>query len=161
MVSLGSYGEIFRRNVQCSGIIPQISAIMGPCAGGAVYSPAITDFIIMVEKTSHMFITGPQVIKAVTHEEVEPEALGGAIRHNSTSGVAHCRPRMIGRPWIRSGNCFPSCPRIATKRPRNCPPEDDPNRIDMELRNIIPENPRTPYDIKKIILSVVDDRTIL
>ena len=87
--SLGAYGEIFKRNVRSSGVIPQISAIMGPCAGGAVYSPAITDFIIMVEKTSHMFITGPQVIKNTTHEEVEPETLGGAIRHNTTSGVAH------------------------------------------------------------------------
>jgi propionyl-CoA carboxylase beta chain len=157
VVSLGSYGDIFRRNVQCSGIIPQISAIMGPCAGGAVYSPAITDFIIMVEKTSHMFITGPQVIKAITHEDVEPEALGGAIRHNTTSGVAHLAAKTDQQAldMIRELHSF--LPSNCNEKPPLKETQDDPDRLDMNLRTIIPDNPRVPYDMKKIILSVVDD----
>jgi propionyl-CoA carboxylase beta chain len=158
VVSLGSYGEIFRRNVISSGIIPQISVIMGPCAGGAVYSPAITDFVIMVEKTSHMFITGPQVIKAVTHEEVEPEALGGAIRHNSTSGVAHLAAKDDRQALEMVRELLSFLPQNCYEKPPIKETQDDPNRIDMGLRTIIPENPRTPYDMKKIILSVVDDR---
>ncbi|MBI5586297.1 MAG: acyl-CoA carboxylase subunit beta [Deltaproteobacteria bacterium] len=158
VLSLGSYGEIFRRNVQCSGIIPQISVIMGPCAGGAVYSPAITDFIIMVEKTSHMFITGPQVIKAVTHEEVEPDALGGAIRHNSTSGVAHLAARDDRAALDKVRELLAFLPQNCNEKPPLAETSDDPERIDMGLRQVIPDNPRTPYDIKKIILSVVDDR---
>lgn len=157
VVSLGSYGDIFRRNVQCSGIIPQISAIMGPCAGGAVYSPAITDFIIMVEKTSHMFITGPQVIKATTHEEVEPEALGGATRHNTTSGVAHFSAKDDKKALDMIRELLSFLPQNCNEKPPQREPQDDPNRIDLNLRTVIPDNPRTPYDMKKIILSVVDD----
>jgi propionyl-CoA carboxylase beta chain len=156
--SLGAYGEIFKRNVKSSGIIPQISAIMGPCAGGAVYSPAITDFIIMVEKTSHMFITGPQVIKNTTHENVDPETLGGAVRHNTTSGVAHfsAKDDQAALDLIRELLSF--LPQNCNESPPLGPIGDDPERIDMELRTVIPDNPRKPYDMKKIILSVVDDR---
>ena len=124
VVSLGSYGEIFKRNVLSSGVVPQISVIMGPCAGGAVYSPALTDFIIMVKKTSNMFITGPDVIKAVTSEEVTPEELGGAMSHNTKSGVAHFAE------------------------------ESDRAALDRVKR--LPTNPRMPYDIKDIILNVLD-----
>jgi acetyl-CoA carboxylase carboxyltransferase component len=157
VVSLGSYGDIFRRNVQCSGIIPQISAIMGPCAGGAVYSPAITDFIIMVEKTSHMFITGPQVIKATTHEEVEPEALGGAARHNTTSGVAHFSAKDDKKALDLIRELLSFLPQNCNEKPPQIVPKDDPDRTDIDLRAVIPDNPRTPYDMKKIILSAVDD----
>jgi propionyl-CoA carboxylase beta chain len=155
--SLGAYGEIFRRNVLSSGIIPQISVIMGPCAGGAVYSPAITDFIIMVEKTSHMFITGPQVIKATTHESVDPETLGGAARHNTTSGVAHFAAKDDRAALDLIKELLSFLPQNCNESPPVLPTRDDPERIDLELRTIIPDNPRKPYDMKKIILSVVDD----
>ncbi len=157
VASLGSYGEIFRRNVLVSGIIPQISCIMGPCAGGAVYSPALTDFIIMVEKTSHMFITGPQVIKAVTHEEINAEELGGAKRHNTTSGVAH-----FAVP--NDKEALDTIKELLSFLPQNCyenPPKkscDDPlDRKEMKLRDIVPDNPKKPYDMKDIIKAVVDD----
>jgi len=161
VASLAGYGDIFFRNVMASGVIPQISAIMGPCAGGAVYSPALTDFIIMVKETSHMFITGPQVIKAVIGQEVSFEDLGGALVHSQTSGVAH----------FMAGNeeeCIETIKRLLSYLPSNNmedPPivdaEDDPNRIDEHLTEIIPADPDKPYDIRDIIASVVDNGDFL
>ncbi|MBM4386179.1 MAG: acyl-CoA carboxylase subunit beta [Deltaproteobacteria bacterium] len=156
VVSLGGYADIFLRNTLASGVVPQISAIMGPCAGGAVYSPAITDFIIMVEGTSYMFITGPDVIKAVTHEEVTKEKLGGAETHAAVSGVAH-----FSAPDERT--CIALIRELASFLPSNNtedPPlkeSDDPeDRKDGKLAGLIPENPTKPYDMKEIIRSVVD-----
>ncbi|MEN3335573.1 MAG: propionyl-CoA carboxylase beta chain [Blastocatellia bacterium] len=157
VVSLGGYADIFLRNTLASGVVPQISAIMGPCAGGAVYSPAITDFNIMVKKTSYMFITGPDVIKTVTHEEVTKEELGGAMTHNSVSGVAHFAAendedclRLIREllSFIPSNNLeYP--PRLASADPAD--------RQDERLNQIVPESPAQPYDIRDIIHAVVDD----
>ena len=161
VVSLGGYGDVFMRNVRCSGVIPQISLIMGPCAGGAVYSPAITDFIFMVKETSHMFITGPDVIRAVTGEEVGFEELGGAISHNTRSGVAHfasedeegcmedCRYLLSFLP----SNNLQSAPRVQ--------PTDDPLRMDMELDEIVPDSPNKPYDMRAVVRLVVDDGDFL
>jgi propionyl-CoA carboxylase beta chain len=155
--SLGGYADIFLRNTLASGVIPQISAILGPCAGGAVYSPAITDFNIMVKKTSYMFITGPDVIKTVTHQEVTKEQLGGAITHNSVSGVAHFAAeddedclRLIREllSFIPSNN-LEDAPRVATTDPSE--------RTDERLDSIVPEAPTLPYDIRDIIHLVVDD----
>jgi propionyl-CoA carboxylase beta chain len=157
VVSLGGYADIFLRNTLASGVVPQISAIMGPCAGGAVYSPAITDFNIMVKKTSYMFITGPDVIKTVTHEEVTKEELGGAMTHNSVSGVAHFAAendedclRLIREllSFIPSNN-LEDPPRLATADPAD--------RQEERLNKIVPESPTQPYDIRDIIHAVVDD----
>src|ERR1700686_2089009 len=157
IVSLGAYADIFLRNTLASGGIPQISAIIGPCAGGAVYSPAITDFIFMVEQTSYMFVTGPNVLKTVTHEDVTFEELGGAMVHNSKSGVAHfsCpgEPdciRMIRQlmSYIPSNN-LEDAPRVT--------PKDTPTRAEEALNSIIPDNPNKPYDIKTVIKYIVDD----
>ena len=156
VVSLGSYGEIFKRNVLASGVVPQISAIMGPCAGGAVYSPAITDFIFMVDQTSYMHITGPQVIKTVTGEEVTSETLGGAKLHNTKSGVAQ---------FMASDDkdCMKQVRRLLSYLPQNWeqkPPDvisaDSPERQDPELDMLIPDNPKTPYNMKKLIRMVMD-----
>jgi propionyl-CoA carboxylase beta chain len=156
VVSLAGYADIFLRNTLASGVVPQISAIMGPCAGGAVYSPAITDFNVMVEGTSYMFITGPDVIKTVTHEEVTKEKLGGAMTHNQVSGVAHFAARddkaclglirellgylpsnnMADPPWLES--------------------DDDPLREDPGLDRLVPENPNQPYDMKDLIRRILD-----
>lgn len=155
--SLAGYGNIFMRNVLSSGVVPQISAIMGPCAGGAVYSPALTDFIFMVEKTSYMFITGPQVIKATTHEDVSFETLGGAQTHNVTSGVAHFSGKDDEEVLAMIRALLSFLPQNHTEQPPRVEPSDDPNRIDMTLRDVIPENPRHPYDVHAIIDSVVDD----
>jgi propionyl-CoA carboxylase beta chain len=157
VVSLGGYGDVFLRNVLSSGVIPQISAIMGPCAGGAVYSPAMTDFIVMVKNTSNMMITGPDVIRTVTHEEVTPEELGGALTHASKSNVAdfaanneeHCIQ------IIRSLLSF--IPQNNLEDPPYVPSEDPPDRMDPSLRTLVPENPNKPYDIKELIRLVVDD----
>ncbi len=155
--ALSGLGKIFYRNTISSGVIPQISAIMGPCAGGAVYSPAITDFVFMVDKTSQMFITGPQVIKTVTGEEVSSEELGGAMTHNTTSGVAH---------FIADNDeeCIAQIKRLLSFLPSNnmevapiYETEDDVNRIVPELNEIIPDIPNKPYDVLDIIRSVVDD----
>ncbi|MFQ6107375.1 MAG: carboxyl transferase domain-containing protein [Thermoplasmata archaeon] len=157
VISLGGYAEIFFRNVLASGVIPQISAIMGPCAGGAVYSPAMTDFIIMVKGTSHMFITGPEVIKEVTGEEVTFEELGGAMTHNTKSGVAHFAAEneehcfhMIRKllSFVPSNN-LEDPPRLKTK--------DDPNRMDKELADIVPDEPDKPYDMRDVITRIVDN----
>jgi len=155
--SLAGYGNIFIRNVLGSGVIPQISAIMGPCAGGAVYSPALTDFIFMVEQTSYMFITGPQVIKAVTHEDVTLEKLGGALTHNATSGVAHFSGRDDQEVLSMIRELLSFLPQNYREKPPCVEPTDDPNRTDMGLRDVVPETPRHPYDMRRIIDAVVDD----
>jgi acetyl-CoA carboxylase carboxyltransferase component len=155
--SLAGYGYIFDRNVRSSGVIPQISAIMGPCAGGAVYSPAMTDFVFMVSETSHMFITGPEVIRAVTGEEVSQEELGGAMSHASKSGVAHfvagtdedCLEQIRYLLSFIPSNNFESPPYF--------PPTDDPERSCDELLDILPDSPNKPYDMHQIIASVFDD----
>ncbi len=156
VISLGGYADIFLRNVLMSGVIPQISAIMGPCAGGAVYSPAITDFIFMVKNKSHMFVTGPNVVKTVTHEEVSFEDLGGAKTHSTKSGVTHfaCDDEM---------QCLQHIRKLVSYIPQNWREKtplrvsaDDPERIEMELNHVIPEDNTRPYDMKKIINLVVD-----
>src|ERR1044072_4704956 len=157
VVSLGAYGDVFVRNVKCSGVIPQISLIMGPCAGGAVYSPAITDFIFMVKETSHMFITGPDVIKTVTGEEVEFEELGGAMSHNTKSGVAHfvsddedaCLEDARYLLSFIPQNNLETAPRVQ--------PSDDPARMDEALDAIVPDAANKPYDIRDVVRYVVDD----
>ncbi len=157
VVSLHSYGGIFHRNVLSSGVIPQISVIMGPCAGGAVYSPAMTDFIFMVNNTSHMFITGPDVVKAVTGEEVTLEELGGAMTHATKSGVA-----TFVAPDEKS--CLDDVRYLLSFLPSNnleeppyVEPEDDPDRLTPELIQVIPSSSNQPYDMKKVIYAVVDD----
>jgi len=156
VISLGSYGEIFKRNVWSSGVVPQISVIMGPCAGGAVYSPALTDFIIMVKKTSNMFITGPDVIKSVTSEVVTPEELGGAMSHNTKSGVAHFAEDSDKAALDRVKQLLGYLPRNCWEMPRTIVCTDDPGRTDKSLNEVVPTNPRVPYDIKDIILNVLD-----
>ncbi len=157
VVSLGGYADIFLRNTLASGVIPQISAILGPCAGGAVYSPAITDFIFMVRGTSYMFVTGPNVVKTVTHEDVTMEQLGGADTHASTSGVAHfaCNSELACLQQIRElfrfvpSNNVDNPPRGSTRDPRD--------RRDEALLDIIPDNANKPYDMHDVIRRVVDD----
>jgi propionyl-CoA carboxylase beta chain len=160
VVSLGGYADIFYRNVRASGVIPQLSAIMGPCAGGAVYSPAITDFIMMVENTSFMFVTGPNVVKTVTHEEVTSEELGGASTHSAKSGVTHfsCANEI---------ECINNIKALLSYMPQNC--EDDAPSVAYELGNekrpelnsIIPLNPNQPYDIREVISGVIDKESFL
>ncbi|MCB0393240.1 MAG: methylmalonyl-CoA carboxyltransferase [Bdellovibrionales bacterium] len=155
--ALGGYADIFLRNTMASGVIPQISAIMGPCAGGAVYSPSITDFIFMVKDTSYMFVTGPDVIKTVTHEEVSKEQLGGALTHAAKSGVAHfaCEDDKHCLLMIRELLNF--LPANNVDDPPKMEPQDDPMREVPELNDIVPPNPKKPYDIKGIIKHVVDE----
>lgn len=155
--SLAGYAEIFLRNVLSSGVIPQISAIMGPCAGGAVYSPAMTDFIIMVKDTSYMFITGPDVIKAVTHEEVSREELGGAMVHNSTSGVAHFAVANDKECILLIRELMSFLPSNNMEDPPRIPCDDPVDRGEKSLRAIVPENPNKPYDIKELVRGIVDD----
>jgi len=160
VVSLGGYADIFYRNVQASGVVPQISAILGPCAGGAVYSPAITDFIMMVEHTSYMFVTGPNVVKTVTHENVTSEELGGANTHASKSGVTHfaCANEI---------ECIDNIKQLLSYMPQNC--EDDApvyayemaDETRTQLNNIIPANPNQPYDIKEVIEELADTGSFL
>lgn len=155
VVSLGGYADIFYRNTQASGVIPQISAVMGPCAGGAVYSPALTDFIMMVENSSYMFVTGPNVVKTVTHEEVTSEDLGGASVHSSKSGVSHFSyPHEVA--------CIEGIRKLLSFVPQNC--EEEPPALPYEtgdeirpsLDTIIPESPNQPYDIREVIHSITD-----
>jgi len=157
VASLAGYGDIFFRNVTSSGVVPQISAIMGPCAGGAVYSPALTDFIIMVDKTSHMFITGPDVVKTVLGQEVTFEELGGAMIHGATSGVIH----FIAKD---EEHCLQIIKKLLSYLPSNYledPPAaetgDDPNRTDETLAKVLPDDPDKPYEVKEIIYRVVDN----
>lgn len=161
VVSLGGYADIFYRNTKASGVIPQLSAIMGPCAGGAVYSPALTDFILMVENTSYMFVTGPNVVKTVTHEEVSAEDLGGASAHSAKSGVTHfsCANEI---------DCLTHLKSLLSYIPQNC--EEEPPRLAYDapaseirsgLNDIIPENPNQPYDIREVIDGTIDTDTFL
>jgi acetyl-CoA/propionyl-CoA carboxylase carboxyl transferase subunit len=155
--SLAGYAEIFRRNTEASGVIPQISAIMGPCAGGAVYSPAITDFTFMVEDTSHMFITGPDVIETVTGEEVTFEELGGAKTHESTSGVAHFAEQSEEEALDDIRRLLSYVPQNNVEDPPRVEPWDDPDRRDDELTSIVPDQPKKPYDMTRVIDGVVDE----
>ncbi len=157
VVSLGAYGDVFVRNVMCSGVIPQISLVMGPCAGGAVYSPAITDFILMVKNTSHMFITGPDVIKTVTGEEVGFEELGGAMTHNSKSGVAHLAAEDEDALLEDTRYLLSFLPQNNLETPPRVETGDDPERADSELDSLVPENPNKPYDMREVVKRVVDD----
>ena len=161
VLSLGGYADIFLRNTLASGVIPQISAIMGPCAGGAVYSPAITDFNVMVRESSYMFVTGPDVIRTVTHEEVSKEALGGAMTHNERSGVAHfaveddreCLALIRALLGYLPSNNLDGAPRVE--------PSDPPEREDEQLDALIPEAPNQPYDMLDLVHAVVDDGEFL
>jgi propionyl-CoA carboxylase beta chain len=157
VVSLGAYGDVFVRNVMCSGVIPQISLIMGPCAGGAVYSPAITDFIFMVKETSHMFITGPDVIKTVTGEEPTFEELGGAMTHNTKSGVAHFASDDEDACLEDTRYLFSFLPQNNLESPPRVLPSDDPGRMDEELDHVVPDNPNKPYDMRDVARLIVDD----
>ena len=157
VISLGGYAEIFLRNVLASGVVPQISAIMGPCAGGAVYSPAITDFIVMVKDTSYMFITGPEVVKSVTHEEVTFDGLGGAWVHNTKSGVAHFAADTEEDAIFTIQKLLSYIPQNNLEEPPFVPTKDDPNRMDPELNDIVPDNPNKPYDMKEVINRIVDE----
>jgi propionyl-CoA carboxylase beta chain len=161
VMSLGGYGEIFKRNVFASGVVPQISVIMGPCAGGAVYSPALTDFTIMVKKTSNMFITGPQVIKAVTSEEVSAEELGGAMTHNTKSGVAHFAEDTDKDALDRTRELLGFLPQNYRERPPEQDGGDDPGRTDPSLNSLVPENPRLPYEMKDLVKTVLDNGVFL
>jgi propionyl-CoA carboxylase beta chain len=157
VVSLGGYADIFLRNTLASGVVPQISAIMGPCAGGAVYSPAITDFILMVKKTSYMFVTGPDVIKTVTHEEVTKEKLGGADTHNQISGVAHFAADSDEDCLATIRELLSYMPSNNMEDPPRAQTRDDINRVDVNLDSFIPENPNQPYDIRELIQTVADE----
>ncbi|UKN00726.1 acyl-CoA carboxylase subunit beta [Paracrocinitomix mangrovi] len=156
VVSLGGYADIFYRNTIASGVIPQISAIMGPCAGGAVYSPALTDFTYMVQDSSFMFVTGPNVVKTVTHEEVTSEELGGASTHSQKSGVAHFAVE-------NDLKCINDIKRLLSYLPQNCEEEspkyhfEEKTQIRKELNDIVPDNPNQPYDMKEVINNIVDE----
>lgn len=156
VVSLGGYSDIFYRNVQASGVIPQLSAMMGPCAGGAVYSPALTDFIMMVEDTSYMFVTGPNVVKTVTHEEVTAEELGGASAHATKSGVTHLTyPNEI--------DLIEGLKKLLSYVPQNCDeeapslPYSGGDETRMVLQDIVPDNANQPYDMKEVISGTIDE----
>ncbi|WP_301102207.1 acyl-CoA carboxylase subunit beta [Propionivibrio sp.] len=157
VASLGGYADVFQRNALASGVIPQISLIMGPCAGGAVYSPAMTDFIFMVKDSSYMFVTGPEVVKTVTHEDVTAEELGGALSHTSKSGVADLafendvEALMILRRFVGF------LPANNREKPPRIPAQDPADRLDHSLDTLVPDNPNKPYDIKELILKTVDD----
>jgi propionyl-CoA carboxylase beta chain len=161
VVSLAGYAEIFWRNVQCSGVIPQISLVMGPCAGGAVYSPAMTDFVLMVEGTSYMFITGPDVVKTVTGEEVTFEELGGALTHATKSGVAHLTAPSEEAALEDARYLLSFLPQSNEHPTPYDPPTDPPGREAPELDELIPDEPTKPYDMKKVIAAVVDDGDFL
>jgi propionyl-CoA carboxylase beta chain len=160
VVSLGGYADIFLRNVKASGVIPQLSGIMGPCAGGAVYSPAITDFILMVEDTSYMFVTGPNVVKTVTHEDVTSEELGGAHTHSTKSGVTHFA-------CINELECIIHIKKLLSYMPQNCEEKapvyeyHETNELRTKLKDIVPANPNQPYDIKDIITELADENSFL
>ncbi|WPP52483.1 acyl-CoA carboxylase subunit beta [Catalinimonas niigatensis] len=161
VVSLGGYADIFYRNTLASGVVPQISAVMGPCAGGAVYSPAITDFVLMVEKTSYMFVTGPNVVKTVTQEDVTAEELGGAMTHSTKSGVTHfaCKNEL---------QCLKAIRQLISYMPQNCeedapmmkykPQEDEARKV---LDDIVPENPNQPYDMRDVVNGIVDENSFM
>ena len=155
--SLGGYADVFQRNVLASGVIPQISLIMGPCAGGAVYSPAMTDFIFMVKDSSYMFVTGPEVVKTVTHEEVTAEELGGAVTHNTKSGVADLAFENDVEALMMTRRLIGFLPSSNREKPPAIPCVDSADRIDLSLDTLVPENPNQPYDMKELIFKMVDD----
>lgn len=157
VISLGGYADIFLRNTLASGVIPQISAIMGPSAGGAVYSPALTDFTVMVKDTSYMFVTGPDVVRAVTHEEVSFETLGGAMVHNSTSGVAHFAANSEEEAVNMIRTLLSFLPQNNAEDPPRRAATDSPLRADEELDTLVPDNPNRAYDMKDVIKRIVDD----
>ncbi|MGH9660179.1 MAG: acyl-CoA carboxylase subunit beta, partial [Bryobacteraceae bacterium] len=157
VLSLGGYADIFLRNTLASGVVPQISAIMGPCAGGAVYSPAITDFVFMVDRTSYMFVTGPEVLKTVTHEDVSKEELGGPMTHNSVSGVGHFLAHDDAECLAMIRELLGYLPQNNRDEPPRRTPSDPADRMDPELDRIVPAEPNQPYDIKDVIRHVVDD----
>jgi len=158
VVSLAGYADIFLRNTLASGVVPQISAVMGPCAGGAVYSPAITDFVFMVKHSSYMFVTGPDVIKAVTHEEVSFEELGGAAMHGTTSGVAHFAAESEDECLALIRELMTFLPQNNAEDPPARPTTDPADRVDEELQKVVPDQPNKPYDIKDIVQPVLDDK---
>lgn len=155
--SLGGYGEIFQRNVLASGVIPQISLIMGPCAGGAVYSPALTDFIFMVRDSSYMFVTGPEVVKAVTHENVTHEKLGGADVHTIKSGVVDLAFENDIEALLQTRRLFNMLPLSNRDIPAKRSTHDPADRVDMSLNTLVPDNPNKPYDMKELIERIVDE----
>ena len=155
--SLAGYADIFLRNTLASGRVPQLSMILGPCAGGAVYSPAITDFICMVEQTSYMFITGPDVIRSVTHEEVSQEALGGANAHSQKSGVAHLTAKDEMQAFAQMRTLLSFLPNNNTEQPPTLESDDPVTREDIELDELVPDNPNKPYDMKDIIRKITDN----
>jgi propionyl-CoA carboxylase beta chain len=157
VVALGGYGDVFYRNVRASGVVPQISLIMGPCAGGAVYSPAITDFVFMVKEISHMFITGPDVTRTVTGEDVGMEELGGAIAHNTKSGVAHFASEDEDECLEDARYLLSFLPQNNLETPPRAIPTDDPQRADAALDTIVPDNPNKPYDMREVVHHILDD----
>jgi len=157
VASLAGYADVFQRNVMASGVIPQISVIMGPCAGGAVYSPAMTDFIFMVKDSSYMFVTGPEVVKTVTHETVTHEELGGAVTHSTKSGVADRAFENDVEALLMLRRFINFLPANNREKPPVRPTPDDPDRLEPSLDTLIPDNPNKPYDMKELILKVVDD----
>jgi acetyl-CoA carboxylase carboxyltransferase component len=161
VVSLGGYAEIFLRNTRASGVVPQLSVVMGPCAGGAVYSPAITDFTVMVEGTSYMFVTGPNVVRAVTHEDVDAERLGGALTHTTRSGVAHLAARDEAEALAVTRQILSYLPQNNVDGPAVIATRDPVDRQDTALNEIVPDDPSKPYDMHEVIVGVVDDGDFL
>ncbi|MFO1182404.1 acyl-CoA carboxylase subunit beta, partial [Ottowia sp.] len=157
VASLGGYAEVFQRNVMASGVVPQISMIMGPCAGGAVYSPAMTDFIFMVKDSSYMFVTGPEVVKTVTHEEVSAEELGGASTHTARSGVADLAFENDVDALLMLRRLFNYLPLNNKEKPPVRRSDDPAERLDLSLDTLVPDNPNKPYDMKELIVKTVDD----
>ncbi|MGE5564666.1 MAG: acyl-CoA carboxylase subunit beta, partial [Parcubacteria group bacterium] len=157
VASLAGYAEVFQRNVMASGVVPQISLIMGPCAGGAVYSPAMTDFIFMVKDSSYMFVTGPDVVKTVTHETVTAEELGGAVTHTSRSGVADLAFENDVEALLQLRRFIDFLPGSNREKPPVRPTADSPERLEPSLDTLIPDNPNKPYDMKELITKVVDE----
>ena len=157
VASLGGYAEVFQRNVMASGVVPQISMVMGPCAGGAVYSPAMTDFIFMVKDSSYMFVTGPEVVKTVTHEEVSAEDLGGAIAHTTKSGVADLAFENDVDALLMLRRLYNYLPLNNREKPPVRRNDDPAERLDMSLDTLVPDNPNKPYDMKELVAKTVDD----
>ncbi len=155
--SLGGFGDIFQKNIDASGVIPQISLIMGPCAGGSVYSPALTDFVLMVEKSSYMFVTGPDVVKTVTHEDISQEDLGGAKVHSEKSGVAHLTFKSDIDALLQARRLINFLPLSNKDRAPKIPSSDTADRLDVSLDTLVPDNPNQPYDMKELIDKIVDE----
>jgi propionyl-CoA carboxylase beta chain len=158
VASLGGYADVFQQNVMASGVVPQISMIMGPCAGGAVYSPAITDFIFMVKDSSYMFVTGPEVVKTVTHEEITAEKLGGAITHSTESGVADLAFESDVDALVNLREFISFLPSSNQEKPPFLPTDDPSDRVEISLNSLIPDDPNKPYDMKELIKKVADER---